>query len=629
MRGTTPALTAVLAALGVLPWTARACPWPLFSDAEGRSIPDTLVRIEALPRAGGAALERGVFLGKVSSFGPCPPLLSAAAPSPVVTAEPADACNEIHPVAAGSAVVADRGTCNFLNKTVRASAAGAASLIVGNVAGAGGDAAGVEELPLMGCPDGMDDVCLNVSIPAVILYSQDKLQLEQWQRNAEKEDVILQATIYERTHPALDPSSLVIWLLATGTVIAGSQLAVVHDRAVAKGQRCLSGAEQDENDTLPIQDLSMVHALGFVFIASGMLVLLFFFIRYLILVLVLVYCFAAATAIANVFPPLLSGMVPTLKRHVKRPCCLGGMCDGVSQSQLLCTILGVVAAGVWFVLRHSPLPVWPLHDVLSLALCLQILQTVRFADVKVSSVLLSLALLYDIFWVFISPLLFSDNVMIATATGMGHDWGNSTDLPPAEMLPMLVVVPKVHDWAGGESLLGLGDIVLPGLLVAFALRVDVVKRLRWNHGYFVPMVVGYGVGLAVAIVASMLMQMGQPALLYLVPCTLWPFLILAARRGHLRELWGGLGGEHTATQQKLLAEGNVDCAGEEGGGGGHGEDARKGDATDGESEEDAANLVAGTLRGDARKLSDDDPGSCGDDKSARSESVHARLLTRP
>ena len=55
----------------------------------------------------------------------------------------------------------------------------------------------------------------------------------------------------------------------------------------------------------------------------------------------------------------------------------------------------------------------------------------------------------------------------------------------------------------------------------------------------------------------------------------------------------------------------------------------KGDATDGESEEDAANLVAGTLRGDARKLSDDDPGSCGDDKSARSESVHARLLTRP
>jgi len=44
-------------------------------------------------------------------------------------------------------------------------------------------------------------------------------------------------------------------------------------------------------------------------------------------------------------------------------------------------------------------------------------------------VLLSLALLYDIFWVFISPLLFSENVMIATATGKGHSWSNATDTP--------------------------------------------------------------------------------------------------------------------------------------------------------------------------------------------------------
>jgi hypothetical protein len=32
---------------------------------------------------------------------------------------------------------------------------------------------------------------------------------------------------------------------------------------------------------------------------------------------------------------------------------------------------------------------------------------VRFSDIKVPTVLLSLALVYDVFWVFISPLLFS------------------------------------------------------------------------------------------------------------------------------------------------------------------------------------------------------------------------------
>jgi hypothetical protein len=39
--------------------------------------------------------------------------------------------------------------------------------------------------------------------------------------------------------------------------------------------------------------------------------------------------------------------------------------------------------------------------------------------------------------------------------------------------------------------------------------------------------VGYSVGLVFAIFASIAMRMGQPALLYLVPCTLIPFLLLA------------------------------------------------------------------------------------------------------
>ena len=67
--------------------------------------------------------------------------------------------------------------------------------------------------------------------------------------------------------------------------------------------------------------------------------------------------------------------------------------------------------------------------------------------------------------------------MMTTATGKGHTWDNSTATPPAEMIPMLLVVPKIVDWSGGVTLLGLGDVVLPGLLVAFALRVDVIKSL--------------------------------------------------------------------------------------------------------------------------------------------------------
>ena len=81
--------------------------------------------------------------------------------------------------------------------------------------------------------------------------------------------------------------------------------------------------------------------------------------------------------------------------------------------------------------------------------------------------------------------------------------------------------------------LGLGDVVLPGLLVSFALRVDVLKGFGWRRGYFAYMVLGYALGLALAIVASVVMRMGQPALLYLVPCTLWPCLLLATWRGEV------------------------------------------------------------------------------------------------
>lgn len=39
-----------------------------------------------------------------------------------------------------------------------------------------------------------------------------------------------------------------------------------------------------------------------------------------------------------------------------------------------------------------------------------------------------------------------------------------------EAMPMLMRVPRILDPWGGYNMLGFGDIVLPGLLVAFTLR---------------------------------------------------------------------------------------------------------------------------------------------------------------
>lgn len=61
----------------------------------------------------------------------------------------------------------------------------------------------------------------------------------------------------------------------------------------------------------------------------------------------------------------------------------------------------------------------------------------------------------------------------------------------------------------------------------------------FGGGYFVPSVVAYAVGLLMANLAVYLMNMGQPALLYLVPCCLGTMSFMAWRRNEFLSLWEG------------------------------------------------------------------------------------------
>ena len=67
-------------------------------------------------------------------------------------------------------------------------------------------------------------------------------------------------------------------------------------------------------------------------------------------------------------------------------------------------------------------------------------------------------------------------------------------------------------------LLGLGDVVIPGTLVALAYRLDMHQRKERKVGgasYFRATLVGYAVGLSMAFGAMHVFKAAQPALLYL------------------------------------------------------------------------------------------------------------------
>ncbi|KAM9102353.1 signal peptide peptidase-like 2B isoform 2-T2 [Sarcophilus harrisii] len=119
-----------------------------------------------------------------------------------------------------------------------------------------------------------------------------------------------------------------------------------------------------------------------------------------------------------------------------------------------------------------------------------------------------------------------------------------SDSTTHEKLPMVLKVPRLNSSPLALcdrpfSLLGFGDILVPGLLVAYCHRFDI--QVQSSRIYFVACTIAYGIGLLITFVALAWMQRGQPALLYLVPCTVITSFVIALWRKELRMFWTGSG----------------------------------------------------------------------------------------
>jgi len=199
---------------------------------------------------------------------------------------------------------------------------------------------------------------------------------------------------------------------------------------------------------------------------------------------------------------------------------------------------------------------------MGMGLCVAFIAFVRLPSLKVSTLLLSGLLLYDVFWVFFSQYVFSANVMVRVATRPAENpmgivarklsLGNGIARhAPRLSLPGKLVFPSTHN-AGHFSMLGLGDIVMPGLLLCFVMRYDAYKKAQaaklaeqgiplpshwYRLSYFHCSLFGYFLGLLTATISSEVFKAAQPALLYLVPFTLFPLLTMAWLKGDLRSMW--------------------------------------------------------------------------------------------
>ncbi|XP_037449255.1 signal peptide peptidase 1-like [Triticum dicoccoides] len=258
------------------------------------------------------------------------------------------------------------------------------------------------------------------------------------------------------------------------------------------------GCYRSVKATPPSETMSKEHAMRYPLVGSAMLLSLFLLFKFLskdlVNAVLTAYFFVLGIA------ALCATLLPSVKRFLPegwndnaiiwRAPYFHSLSVEFTKSQVVASIPGFFFC-VWYVMKKH----WLANNVLGVAFCIQGIEMLSLGSFKTGGILLAGLFFYDIFWVFFTP------VMVSVA--------KSFDAPIKLLFP-------TADAARPFSMLGLGDIVIPGIFVALALRFDISRGIK-SRGYFNSAFLGYTAGLTVTIVVMNWFRAAQPALLYIVP----------------------------------------------------------------------------------------------------------------
>mmetsp|Transcript_38060 Transcript_38060/g.82737 ORF Transcript_38060/g.82737 Transcript_38060/m.82737 type:complete len:385 (-) Transcript_38060:706-1860(-) len=351
----------------------------------------------------------------------------------------------------------------------------------------------------------------------------------------------------------LSPSTVVLIGQGAGVVYYAAIRSLAHEAEMETSKNLEEIITLDSRSTLLIPIFS-----------SFSLLLIFYFFSTISFVLTCLCIVACGFSLAFVIAPFVNRMSMLALSDPLRQKVLFNFLDlPVTPAVALMGLVSSVTTISWVVTGY-----WTLNNVLGMALCITYVSFIRLPNVKVCALLLGCLFFYDIFWVFISSRIFGDNVMVAVATKQAENpvraVANTFHLPVPSLvsarldLPVKLMVPRLlfeeePDLRHREFLmLGLGDMALPGMLLALVMSFDDKRRRRQPMGvapsqeqgrggitYLRLALGGYLVGLTMSMAAGVMSRAAQPALLYIVPCTLIPVTTKAWMQHELLELWQG------------------------------------------------------------------------------------------
>ncbi|XP_073861079.1 minor histocompatibility antigen H13 isoform X10 [Macaca fascicularis] len=182
---------------------------------------------------------------------------------------------------------------------------------------------------------------------------------------------------------------------------------------------------------------------------------------------------------------------------------------------LVCLGLSSIV-GVWYLLRKH----WIANNLFGLAFSLNGVELLHLNNVSTGCILLGGLFIYDVFWVF------GTNVMVTVA--------KSFEAPIKLVFPQDLLEKGLE--ANNFAMLGLGDVVIPGIFIALLLRFDISLKKN-THTYFYTSFAAYIFGLGLTIFIMHIFKHAQPALLYLVPACIGFPVLVALAKGEVTEMF--------------------------------------------------------------------------------------------
>lgn len=279
-----------------------------------------------------------------------------------------------------------------------------------------------------------------------------------------------------------------------------------------------------DNEPMSTREAAMFPLVASCFLVGLYVVFQIFSKEYINLLLAVYFFVLGVLALAHIVSPIVAALIPVSFPNVPYQLVFseGKGKDKVDLlnysfdrkdvvSLILCGVIGI-----WYLWKRH----WLANNLFGLAFALNGIEFLQLNSVSNGCILLGGLFLYDVFWVF------GTNVMVTVA--------KTFEAPIKLVFPQDLLLNGLA--ANNFAMLGLGDIVIPGIFIAQLLRFDISQNKN-SKLYFYTSFVAYVLGLCATIFVMHVFKHAQPALLYLVPACIGAPLIVALFRGEIKPMF--------------------------------------------------------------------------------------------